>query len=131
MEFVTKEAKKFNVKCDMCGDVLKEGEFVTKMGRDKPYDFICPICAKGHIKLKYTVKDDKKEKWQSVEVNIKIPSLISNDKEFSHKSDDVIYTFYTHNVLEVDSIVNNFKNQVGSFMNRHRSTIVVEKVEEL
>ena len=81
--------------------------------------------------IKYSVIDDKKEKHQSIEIYVKVPSMVSGDREFSHKTDDVVYTFYTHNVLEVDSIITNFKNELSRWFNKHRSEFKLVKVDDI
>jgi hypothetical protein len=82
------------------------------------------------MEIQYTVDDDKKEKHDSITVEIKVPSMISTDKEFSHKSDDVIYTFYTRNILDVDSIITNFKHELSGWLNMHRSLIIMKEVSD-
>lgn len=81
--------------------------------------------------IMYQSYDDKKEKFQSVEIYIKVPSMVSGDKEFSHKTDDVVYTFYTRNILEVDSIVTNFKHELSSWFNKHRSEFNMVEVKDI
>jgi hypothetical protein len=83
----------------------------------------------------YTVKDDKKEKWQSMEIEVMIPSVKPTHVDFSHSDnfngyDGEIFVFYTSTECNLEELIKDFKKDLSKHYNKHVSTFNFIRVDE-
>ena len=86
------------------------------------------------MEVKYTVVDDKKEKWQSIELEVLVPSIKPTHSDFSHSDNfndcnGEIFVFYTSTECNLEELIKDFKEDLSKHYNTHKDDITFTKVE--
>ena len=82
------------------------------------------------MEIIYEVKDDGKEKRQSIEFYATLPLPDIKDEDFSHASDATVLTYYTDSIDKVKDIIKSLRTDLSKTYNRHPSTIKFNNIDK-
>lgn len=66
------------------------------------------------LELTYHIHDDKKEKSNSIELSITVPAMGTKISDYSHRTDDITYQFYTDTIESANEIKEDFIKELNA-----------------